>query len=162
MFLKAFFSSVILVHVLFPAIMVLTIFSLVLIFLHSFLSSYVILLFPFINLSLLPYFLLMYDLPLSLPYSHLPCPDTLSSFPSHTFLVLTHCIPQLVDYFTDGQHCDETEGTRSTDVHIQCCTGLHVNSPNKDIVTSVTQRNQPHARLNGNPNPPVINEVHTL
>ena len=68
---------------------------------------------------------------------------------------------QLVDYYTDGQPCDETGGTRSTDVHIQCCTGLHVNLPNKDIVTSVTQRNQPHARLNGNPNPPVINEVHT-
>ena len=74
--------------------------------------------------------------------------------------IVSYNVLQLVDYYTDGQHCDETDGTRSSDVHIQCCNGLHVNSINKDTVTSVTQKNQPHARLNGAPNPPNINEVH--
>lgn len=44
---------------------------------------------------------------------------------------------QLVDYFADGQHCDETQGTRGSEVHIQCCHGLHVNSPNENIVNTV-------------------------
>ena len=138
MFLKIFFSSFISIHGLFPSIKVLTKFTLNLIFSPPFLPSFPSFLLPSFYPSLLPSLLLIWDLHRSLPFSL-----------------------QLVDYYTDGQPCDETGGTRSTDVHIQCCTGLHVNSPNKDIVTSVTQRNQPHARLNGNPNPPVINEVHT-
>ena len=97
-------------------------------------------------ISLLP-FILEYRLPSFLPLF---------------YCGVVRCILQLVDYYTNGQHCDETEGTRSTDVHIQCCNGLHVNSPNKDIVTSVAQKNQPHARLNGVPNPPISNEVQIL
>jgi hypothetical protein len=55
-----------------------------------------------------------------------------SLFPSPSL-----CSPQLVDYFSGGQHCDETQGTRGSEVHIQCCNGLHVNSPNDNIVNRV-------------------------
>ena len=100
-------------------------------------------------------------MPSFLPFflsSYLPSTALLRDGVSY-YIVLSPVL-QLVDYYTDGQHCDETDGTRSSDVHIQCCNGLHVNAVNKDTVTSVTQKNQPHARLNGAPNPPNINEVH--
>ena len=54
--------------------------------------------------------------------------------PPLDFPSCTPCSLQLVDYFSGGQHCDETQGTRGSEVHIQCCYGLHVNSPNENIV----------------------------
>ena len=37
-------------------------------------------------------------------------------------------IVKMVEYFSGGQYCDETQGYRSTEVHIQCCEGLNVNN----------------------------------
>lgn len=31
---------------------------------------------------------------------------------------------QVIDFFVDGQRCDETNRGRSTEVHIQCCEGM--------------------------------------
>ena len=31
---------------------------------------------------------------------------------------------QVIDFFIDGQRCDETNRGRNTEVHIQCCEGL--------------------------------------
>ena len=42
-----------------------------------------------------------------------------------------------MDHFTSGQHCDETGMGRSSEVHIQCCRGLHVNAANIDTVNTV-------------------------
>mmetsp|Transcript_29614 Transcript_29614/g.40696 ORF Transcript_29614/g.40696 Transcript_29614/m.40696 type:complete len:583 (-) Transcript_29614:57-1805(-) len=33
-------------------------------------------------------------------------------------------IVKVIDFFVDGQHCDETNSGRRTEVHIQCCEGL--------------------------------------
>lgn len=33
---------------------------------------------------------------------------------------------QIVDYFSKGQECHETNGHRGSEVHIQCCEGLHI------------------------------------
>jgi hypothetical protein len=34
----------------------------------------------------------------------------------------------MVEYFSGGQYCDETQGHRATEVHIQCCEGLNINN----------------------------------
>eukprot|EP00596_Hydrurales_sp_CCMP1899_P005544 CAMPEP_0119051236 /NCGR_PEP_ID=MMETSP1177-20130426/72918_1 /TAXON_ID=2985 /ORGANISM="Ochromonas sp, Strain CCMP1899" /LENGTH=413 /DNA_ID=CAMNT_0007030369 /DNA_START=378 /DNA_END=1619 /DNA_ORIENTATION=- len=39
-------------------------------------------------------------------------------------------IVKVVDHFMDGQYCDETKGSRSTEVHMQCCEGLHIDNIN--------------------------------
>jgi hypothetical protein len=36
-------------------------------------------------------------------------------------------IVKMIEYFSGGQYCDETQGYRSTEVHIQCCEGLNIN-----------------------------------
>ena len=58
-------------------------------------------------------------------------------------------IVKMVEYFSGGQYCDETQGYRSTEVHIQCCEGLNINNV---AVPSVAQAGM---GLNmGNPFPP--------
>ena len=46
-------------------------------------------------------------------------------------------IVKMVEYFSGGQYCDETQGYRSTEVHIQCCEGLNINNVAVPPVTQV-------------------------
>jgi hypothetical protein len=41
-------------------------------------------------------------------------------------------IVKLVDFFDMGQYCDETGKYRNTEVHLQCCDGLHINNINPE------------------------------
>eukprot|EP01034_Spumella_vulgaris_P023711 gene23711-29959_t len=62
-------------------------------------------------------------------------------------------ITKVIDYFTNGQHCDENNSPRTTEVHLQCCEGEHIqNYIPTDVYYAQSKRNtgppMPKATMN--------------
>ena len=55
-------------------------------------------------------------------------------------------IVKMIDYYTNGQYCDETKGFRNSEVHLQCCEGLAINNivipPNLEYQHHMIEKNK--------------------